>query len=170
MPTLNLQVAVTISVEELTRVLALLDVQPAPAPKFDETTYLMKYPDVAAAVRTGFFKNGYDHYIKHGRAEGRTDKIDAPQPAPVPVPVPLPDPKPTPVTPGPWEPAAVYPNHYALINDLHEHPEFNQRVSVDDEELVGGFGPPLLYYAWPDGKLRLRQKPPGGGGEVINLG
>lgn len=38
---------------------------------FDEGFYLDLYPDVAAAVRAGAFKSGYDHYRKTGAAEGR---------------------------------------------------------------------------------------------------
>ena len=36
-----------------------------------EAEYLTLYPDVAAAVNSGVFKSGYDHYLKHGKAEGR---------------------------------------------------------------------------------------------------
>lgn len=38
---------------------------------FDEAFYLSRYPDVAAAVRAGSFKSGQEHYILHGKAEGR---------------------------------------------------------------------------------------------------
>ena len=40
-------------------------------PAFDEVFYLKEYPDVAAAVATGAFASGRDHYDKHGRSEGR---------------------------------------------------------------------------------------------------
>ena len=38
---------------------------------FSESEYLTLYPDVAAAVKAGTFKNGYEHYEKHGKSEGR---------------------------------------------------------------------------------------------------
>lgn len=39
--------------------------------EFKEAEYLSMYPDVAAAVKTGTFKSGYEHYEKHGKFEGR---------------------------------------------------------------------------------------------------
>jgi predicted SAM-dependent methyltransferase len=39
---------------------------------FDEKQYLKKYTDVAIAVEKGVFKNGYEHYIKHGKHEKRS--------------------------------------------------------------------------------------------------
>lgn len=50
---------------------------PNPAPEisqrevFDEDFYLNAYPDVAAAVDRGKFIDGWHHYEKHGRDEGR---------------------------------------------------------------------------------------------------
>lgn len=38
---------------------------------FDETFYLNHNPDVAAAVASGGFTYGYDHFLKHGITEGR---------------------------------------------------------------------------------------------------
>ncbi|MDB5582851.1 MAG: hypothetical protein JWR80_8027 [Bradyrhizobium sp.] len=38
---------------------------------FDEDRYLDARPDVLAAVQAGMFECGYDHYVKHGRSEGR---------------------------------------------------------------------------------------------------
>lgn len=38
---------------------------------FDEAWYLNRYPDVARAVRSGEIPSGYQHYIRHGKAEGR---------------------------------------------------------------------------------------------------
>ena len=43
---------------------------------WNEKWYLQKYEDVAEAVHYGWYKNGHDHYIKVGRALGRTDKIE----------------------------------------------------------------------------------------------
>lgn len=39
--------------------------------EFNEPDYLALYPDDAAAVKAGAFKSGYEHYHKHGKAEGR---------------------------------------------------------------------------------------------------
>lgn len=39
---------------------------------WDEAGYLVKYPDVIAAVKKRIFKSGWEHYQKHGKAEGRT--------------------------------------------------------------------------------------------------
>jgi hypothetical protein len=47
------------------------DVPLMPPPDFDEKGYLEQYADVAKAVAGGRFTSGFDHYIKHGRAEGR---------------------------------------------------------------------------------------------------
>jgi hypothetical protein len=54
--------------------------EPLP-PGFDEAYYRSRWPDVAEAIRLRFFASGADHYLKHGRAEGREFK------APVVVPV-----------------------------------------------------------------------------------
>ncbi|MBP7335842.1 calcium-binding protein [Niveispirillum sp.] len=39
--------------------------------QFDNASYLALYPDVANAVAQGFYQNGEQHYLAHGRAEGR---------------------------------------------------------------------------------------------------
>jgi GT2 family glycosyltransferase/SAM-dependent methyltransferase/glycosyltransferase involved in cell wall biosynthesis len=39
--------------------------------EFDESWYRSFYPDVGVAVARGEFASGLDHYIKHGRTEGR---------------------------------------------------------------------------------------------------
>jgi len=39
--------------------------------QFDNEFYYTKYPDVLEAVKDGAFRNGEDHYKKHGKAEGR---------------------------------------------------------------------------------------------------
>lgn len=38
---------------------------------FDEVFYLKAYPDVAKAVQSGQFVDAWEHYERHGRAEGR---------------------------------------------------------------------------------------------------
>jgi len=38
---------------------------------FDENSYLAANPDVATAVRDGWLKSGWDHYVKYGSKEGR---------------------------------------------------------------------------------------------------
>lgn len=43
--------------------------------EFNEAEYLALYPDVAAAVKAGAFKSGRDHYLKHGKAEGRAPSL-----------------------------------------------------------------------------------------------
>lgn len=43
---------------------------------FDERFYLMAYPDVKAAVERGQFRNGYTHYQKAGRFEGRFPRFN----------------------------------------------------------------------------------------------
>jgi hypothetical protein len=42
---------------------------------FDEHFYLQQNPDVAAAVVTGSFPSGYDHFRTHGWAEGRNPSM-----------------------------------------------------------------------------------------------
>jgi len=44
---------------------------------FIEADYLALHPDVAAAVKAGTFKSGYDHYLNHGKAEGRPPSLSA---------------------------------------------------------------------------------------------
>ena len=46
---------------------------PGPGPElgFDEQFYLSYYVDVAEAVHQGSFSSGWEHYDRHGRAEGR---------------------------------------------------------------------------------------------------
>lgn len=39
--------------------------------QFDEAWYLAAYPDVAEAIRQGNRASGWDHYVLHGKAEGR---------------------------------------------------------------------------------------------------
>jgi hypothetical protein len=38
---------------------------------FTEELYLALYPDVAQAVRQGYFASGKEHFLKYGKAEGR---------------------------------------------------------------------------------------------------
>ena len=44
-------------------------------PNFVESDYLALYPDVADAVNKGFIRSGYEHFKKHGEAEGRLPSI-----------------------------------------------------------------------------------------------
>ncbi len=39
---------------------------------FEESVYLARYPDIAAAVERGDVPDGWTHYVAHGRAEGRS--------------------------------------------------------------------------------------------------
>jgi hypothetical protein len=41
------------------------------APLFDESAYCVANPDVEAAIRRGELTSGFDHWNRHGRAEGR---------------------------------------------------------------------------------------------------
>jgi predicted SAM-dependent methyltransferase len=38
---------------------------------FDESEYLSRNPDVAAAVKKNIFRSGHEHYLMHGKNEGR---------------------------------------------------------------------------------------------------
>jgi len=42
-----------------------------PPPDFDEGGYLMRNPDVAKVIESGDLENGYAHYYRYGRYEGR---------------------------------------------------------------------------------------------------
>ncbi len=42
--------------------------------QFDEAFYLERYPDVATTVAQGLFIDGWQHYERHGRDEGRRGK------------------------------------------------------------------------------------------------
>jgi SAM-dependent methyltransferase len=42
--------------------------------EFDETGYLLANPDVATAVRNGSLKSGWQHFLQHGRIEGRRQR------------------------------------------------------------------------------------------------
>ncbi len=61
--------ALTMPWQDLMAVARSIDLQ-VPS-TFDEMTYLENNPDVASAVESGEFLNGYSHYIRFGRAEGR---------------------------------------------------------------------------------------------------
>jgi len=43
-----------------------------PIPEFSEQDYLARYPDIAAAVEAGHWRNGYAHFLANGAAELRT--------------------------------------------------------------------------------------------------
>lgn len=70
---------------------------PPPPPEWNEGAYLAANSDVAAAVRSGDFRDGYEHYALYGAQEGRplaireADRKPPPQaaaPAPAPAPAP----------------------------------------------------------------------------------
>lgn len=46
-----------------------------PPPDFDEQRYLAENQDVRGYIRQGRFASGFDHYMKHGRHEGRRRPI-----------------------------------------------------------------------------------------------
>lgn len=39
--------------------------------RFDETRYLLLNPDVGVAIQQGIFTSGWQHFVRHGRIEGR---------------------------------------------------------------------------------------------------
>jgi predicted SAM-dependent methyltransferase len=45
--------------------------------EFNEAEYLALYPDVVATVKAGAFKSGHEHYLKHGKTEGRSSSFAA---------------------------------------------------------------------------------------------
>lgn len=52
----------------------------SPDSTFDEAAYLDRYDDVRAAVHSGLYASGWEHFLRFGRAEGRSQsRIDAPQ-------------------------------------------------------------------------------------------
>jgi hypothetical protein len=42
-----------------------------PSPRFSNSGYVKLHPDVASAIAEGGFRNGHDHFLRHGRSEGR---------------------------------------------------------------------------------------------------
>lgn len=52
---------------------------PPPPIPFDEDWYLATYGDVKAAVAAEIFPSGRDHYLQHGRAEGRQPLPEPPK-------------------------------------------------------------------------------------------
>jgi hypothetical protein len=50
--------------------------QVSPNPDFNEKLYLLRYPDVKSAVTSGKFLCGFEHYVLHGKNEGRSGKSD----------------------------------------------------------------------------------------------
>ncbi len=67
---------------------------PPPGVIFDEAWYLTEYPAVADVVRSGGFWSGWEHYVLHGRDEGRhpaplsrlAEEMEAGAPPPVQLP------------------------------------------------------------------------------------
>ena len=53
----------------------------SPNAAFDELFYLSTNPDVAEAVQTGALRCGFEHYIRHGRFEGRSGQGRPEEPA-----------------------------------------------------------------------------------------
>ncbi len=56
-----------------------------PNPRFSERAYTTYFADVAEAVRSGGFRNGFEHFLRHGQHEGRVFAPAAPDPASEPV-------------------------------------------------------------------------------------
>lgn len=112
---------------------------------FDEAYYLDANPDVRAAVEDRIFRSGYEHYIRHGKAEGRrpTRPMD---PAPRPTPEPAPH----------WAPAESYPSRQDLVDALTSN-RFTHGVQVDGADVFDGFGPAMQFWTWPDNTVRSRK-------------
>ncbi|HPD73455.1 MAG TPA: hypothetical protein PLL30_16910 [Candidatus Krumholzibacteria bacterium] len=149
---------------EIAEILQLLGVKPAVAPPpvpvplpapvdslpvgFDEAFYLETYPDVANAVRLGYYRSGGHHYIMDGFKEGRVYRRPA-------APPPVPPPAPTPAYP-----RDEYPSLDALLADCRER-KLMTMIHVDGTRVWegDGFGPPLSFYRRSDGVL-VTSKPP----------
>lgn len=76
----------------------------APPAGWREHIYLARNPDVAAAVRQGALRSGYEHYLHFGQAEGRTGGFT---PAAAPPPVPAAAPEEAPPSPPASPPPAI---------------------------------------------------------------
>lgn len=170
MTTMNVQI--TVADDELDRLLKAavgryLTVPAVPAPgvpppvieHFDEAYYLAANGDVAEAVREGYFVSGFDHYIKHGKAEGRPGTRPIPtDPVPAPPPIPVPLPTVPPVNPSkPFVPEDNYPNE-ATLRAVLQRNAFDTAVTVDGKSIHSGFGPGIAYYTQPGG-IVSRTKP-----------
>ena len=51
-----------------------------PSPRFNESDYAIRFTAVARAISDGGFRNGFDHFLRHGRAEGRYYVPSIPEP------------------------------------------------------------------------------------------
>lgn len=47
---------------------------PDEATDFDEAWYLRRYPDIAEAIAKGDLRSAFEHYTRHGQAEGRSPR------------------------------------------------------------------------------------------------
>ena len=113
---------------------------------FDESYYLEANPDVRAAVADKIFRSGYEHYMRHGRAEGRRATRSS---APLPVIEP-------PVQVPQWVPDPLYLSSDRLVAALNAH-GFAHTVTVDEVKAYDGFGPAVQYWTWPDKTVQTRR-------------
>jgi len=125
---------------------ALVATSPAVPMAFDEAFYLEANPDVRAAVEDKIFRSGYEHYVRHGKAEGRLPT--RPAVAPVPAPTPLPKTQ--------WFPAESYLSETDLVSDVVKW-NFEWAVNVDGARVHDGFGPAKQYWTWPDKSVQSRR-------------
>jgi hypothetical protein len=125
---------------------ALVATAPGVPLAFDEAYYLEINPDVRAAVEDKIFRSGYEHYVRHGKAEGRLPT--RPAVAPVPAPTPLPEIQ--------WWPAESYLSSADLVRDAMEH-KFEYTIHVDDMPVHAGHFPAKKYWTWPDRSVQSRR-------------
>ena len=112
--------------------LPIINTPPPEVPlAFDEVYYLSANPDVRAAVEDKIFRSGYEHYIKHGKDEGRSPTRPSVQ----------------------WMPQDWYVNEAALTRSLAEA-TFANGVEVDGRSIFHGFGPVVSFHTWSDGSVR----------------
>lgn len=126
---------------------------------FDEVYYLESNPDVRAAVEDKIFRSGYEHYIRHGKAE-HEENLKHGRLVRCPTRPSVPAPTPAPSQAAQWAPAEFYFSKQDLLDALVAN-RFDHVVHVDGSVAFNenGFGPPLQYWTWPDNGLRLRKPP-----------
>ncbi|RJF76755.1 hypothetical protein D3877_28080 [Azospirillum cavernae] len=137
-----------------------LNLTDAPIPGWRETTYLAANPDVAAAVKAGQWRSGYDHYRLFGRAEGRPGAPGSPKTAALPSPPPpAPPPNPAPNSlPIATQPAPAAPMVAAAPPPANASPD----VALDAKPTVAPPAAPLPVAPVPRPKPTMTTAPTAG--------